>query len=160
MPPDRLTTMYEMQKALQGQIPGGVSPPPEGWKPSAEELSAMTFQVMALFHELFEAMQETGWKPWASKKYVNRKGFNSEIVDAWHFLMNLMIWSGMTPEQLYEGYVTKNSKNWERHTLGYDGVTTKCTGCKREFSDPGVDCSPGVCAIKEQTVIVPEDLVA
>lgn len=102
--------------------------------------------TLALIDELMEALNETGWKPWASSNHLDTEAWKSELVDAWHFFMNLMALGGMTMEDLEEGYYKKRAKNEQRQREGYDGVTTKCPICKRAYDDDAVHCGPGYCA--------------
>lgn len=105
-----------------------------------ERMAAIRENVLACTDELHEALAETGWKPWATSNHINREAFHSELVDAWHFFMNLMLHSGMTAQNLYEGYLDKNRRNHQRQEHGYDGVVGKCPGCKRAYDDKGVKC--------------------
>lgn len=107
-----------------------------------ERMEALRINVLALIKELGEALDETGWKPWATSNHINAYAFKGEIVDAWHFLMNLMLHVGMTPEDLYDGYFIKHRINLKRQRDGYDGVTGKCPQCKRAYDDPAVKCIP------------------
>lgn len=54
-----------------------------------------------------------------------------ELVDAWHFFMNLMIGLGMTADELLEGYLKKNKENIRRQEEGYDH-TMKHIGIKED----------------------------
>jgi dimeric dUTPase (all-alpha-NTP-PPase superfamily) len=107
-----------------------------------ERMAAIRENVLACEDELHEALAETGWKPWATSNHINTEAFHSEMVDAWHFFMNLMLHSGMTADDLYRGYIEKNAKNIKRQADGYDGVTTKCSKCGRAMDDTAVKCSP------------------
>lgn len=90
--------------------------------------------------EMHEALGEMGWKPWATSKHFNTEAVQGEMVDGWHFFMNLMMISGLTPEKLYRMYNAKRLKNIQRQVEGYDGVSTKCAGCRRALDDDAVDC--------------------
>jgi dimeric dUTPase (all-alpha-NTP-PPase superfamily) len=107
-----------------------------------ERMEALRINVLALIKELGEALDETGWKPWATSNHVNADAFKGELVDVWHFLMNLMLHVGMTPRELYDGYFIKQRINVKRQREGYDGVTGKCPQCKRAYDDPAVRCTP------------------
>lgn len=137
---DRLDVMLRTQRDLQLMFNGGKAI--EDFSP-AEKMQAFRDNMMALFNELNEALDETGWKPWATSNHLNTEAFHSEMVDAWHFFMNLMLHSGMTPDDLYVGYLDKQLKNRKRQADGYDGVTTKCPSCKRAYDDDAVKCTPG-----------------
>lgn len=133
----RLQFMLRMQRDLQIMFNGGTAP--FDLDPEAK-MDYLRTQFLALEDELHEAMAETGWKPWATSNHINREAFKSELVDAWHFFMNLMLAVGMTADELFHGYVEKSALNRTRQADGYDGVTTKCPGCKRAYDDKAVLC--------------------
>lgn len=134
----RLTHMLKMQRDLQLRYNNGKAI--EDFTPE-ERMQAIRDNVLACTDELHEALGETGWKPWATSNHLNVDAFRAEMVDAWHFFMNLMLHSGMTADDLYQGYVAKHAKNHKRQDEGYDGVTTKCPGCKRAYDDDAVKCN-------------------
>jgi len=43
-----------------------------------------------------------------------------EIVDAWHFFINIMLGLGMTAEELFTRYLDKHKENIRRQDEGYD----------------------------------------
>jgi dimeric dUTPase (all-alpha-NTP-PPase superfamily) len=135
----RLTHMLEMQRTLQLMYNDGKAI--EDFTPE-ERMAAIRDNVLACTDELHEALAETGWKPWATSNHINTEAFKAEMVDAWHFFMNLMLHSGMTADDLYQGYITKNAKNIQRQADGYDGVSTKCPRCHRAADDEAVECRP------------------
>lgn len=100
--------------------------------------------VLALENELHEALAETGWKPWATSNHINTEAYLDELVDAFHFFMNLMLATGKTPGELadyvYKKYAEKSIRNVMRQKTGYDGITGKCPGCGRALDDEAVRC--------------------
>jgi hypothetical protein len=135
----RLTRMLQMQRDLQLMYNNGKTI--EQFT-DEERMQAIRDNVLACTDELHEAMNESGWKPWATSNHLNREAFKSELVDAWHFFMNLMLHSGMTADDLYQGYLAKNVKNIQRQADNYDGVSTKCPTCKGAYDDDAVKCYP------------------
>jgi len=105
-----------------------------------ERIEFIRLHVFALEDELHELMGEIGWKPWATSKHINLNATKNELVDAWHFFMNLMLILGMDADELNNRYNAKQKKNRKRQTDGYDGVSTKCPGCKRALDDDEVAC--------------------
>lgn len=109
--------------------------------------------------ELVEASNEIGWKPWASSRHLNREEYMGELIDAWHFLMNLFLIAEATEAEIRDKYFAKQKVNIQRQNKGYDGVTGKCAHCHRDILEvnggigktldtnyPGMSwCSP-VCA--------------
>lgn len=136
---DRLGLMLEMQRDLQLGYNNGKRV--EDFT-DTERMAEIRDNTLSMLSEVFEALAETGWKPWAKSNHINRDAFHGEIVDAWHFLMNLMLHTGMTADDLYAGYVRKNQINRARQANGYDGVSEKCPLCKRAYDDPAVSCTP------------------
>jgi len=97
----------------------------------------MRWNAFALEDEIHEAMQEVGWKPWATNREVQVTEFVGEMVDAFHFFMNMLLCgTGMTPQDLsqmfVQRYLDKNEKNARRQIEGYTGLQ-KCRICGREL---------------------------
>lgn len=105
-----------------------------------DRIEFIRWNVLALEDELHEALAETGWKPWATSRHINTDKFHGELVDAFHFFMNLCLVSGLTADQLLERYFEKRSINAKRQARGYDGVEGKCPKCRRALDDPTVVC--------------------
>jgi dimeric dUTPase (all-alpha-NTP-PPase superfamily) len=117
----------------------------------------MRWNAWALEDEVHEAMAEVGWKPWASSRHINQEAFMKEMVDAFHFFMNMLLCGsqGWTPQQIADeftrAYIRKNHQNAQRQKEGYDGVSQKCPYCHRDLSEVPVPffsdglgfCSPG-----------------
>jgi dimeric dUTPase (all-alpha-NTP-PPase superfamily) len=100
---------------------------------------------LALTDELHEALNETGWKPWAASNHLNADAFGAELVDALHFMVNLWLAAGWTADDVAEYYFKKAERNAARQRDGYDGLAGKCRVCKHDIADPGVYCSPEEC---------------
>lgn len=140
---DRLQVMYESQREFQRIVPPSPVDPAE--RTPEEQMQYILVQAMGLIHEITEAMNETGWKPWASSNHINVENYKKELIDAWHFFLNLMFVVDMTPEELFQGYFQKQNVNRKRVENNYDGVTTKCPKCGRAYDDgePGLEwCTP------------------
>jgi dimeric dUTPase (all-alpha-NTP-PPase superfamily) len=135
---DRIDHMFDLQEALQSDTYGdGLSPrnfTNEG------KIAFIQTNILALTDELHEALAEVGWKPWASSRHINEDAFKGELVDAFHFFMNLCITVGLDPQELYVRYIKKRAKNIARQEEGYDGVSTKCPQCKKALDDDAVNC--------------------
>lgn len=118
-----------------------------------EAIVFIHWNVTALTDELHEMLAEIGWKPWASSKHINGAPAAKEMIDAWHFFMNIMLALGPFISQGQESghrfpcnvqelaqwwenaYYAKKAVNEQRQAEGYDGVSTKCGVCKRELSE-------------------------
>lgn len=139
-----LADMLDMQRRLQIESYGA---DPTALDDDAR-MEYIRWNVLALTDELHEMLAETGWKPWAKSQHVNEAAAFAELVDAWHFFMNLMM--AVTGESnptvlasFFEmRYAQKRLKNADRQAAGYDGVSTKCPECKRALDDDAVTCEP------------------
>lgn len=102
----------------------------------------MTTNYAALTVELAEFMQEVGWKDWATPRgWVNRRAAVGELVDAAHFLANLLCALDVTDNEWEESYRLKQEVNRQRQRDGYDGVSGKCPICHRSYDDPTIGCT-------------------
>lgn len=73
----------------------------------------------ALLHETVELQRETDWKWWKSDKGVDHQKVVEEIIDLWHFLIQLSIETGIDTDMLVTKYMEKNRENTKRQELGY-----------------------------------------
>ena len=137
MSPLSIDNMLAIQHALQvksfGNDPKTLT--------EEERVEWIRWNMLALEDELHEALAETGWKPWATSKHVNRMAFIGELVDAWHFFLNLLLVVDCDAAEFTQTYAKKRQLNAERQAAGYDGVTGKCSVCKRALDDPAVQCT-------------------
>lgn len=136
---DRLSQMFTRQLELQRQS-FGVSPSELDGDERADYLRSMGF---ALIDEVFEAMAEVSWKPWANDRgaVINRDAYVTELVDVWFFTMNLLHVVGCTPEEFFNKYTDKAEKNRRRQEAGYTSRSNKCGVCYRGLDDDGALCT-------------------
>ena len=104
------------------------------------KIEFIRWNILALEDELHEALGEVGWKPWATSRHINRAAYRGELVDAFHFFMNLCLVVGISAEELLNEYRKKRALNAERQLEGYDGVSSKCPACGRALDDPATTC--------------------
>jgi len=131
---EMLGAQRKLQVILTGRSPDELT--------TREQIQFMKDMYIALDDEMHELLGEIGWKPWATSKHINRDAAVSELVDAFHFIMNFMLVLRVDEKELTELYYQKRQKNIDRHTEGYDGVTTKCSVCHRAYDDIHVNCYP------------------
>lgn len=112
MPQNKLEQLFALQRALQLRLNGEIP----DVETNQEYVSTMT---LALVDEIFEALRETPWKPWKKTAELSRENYKEELVDAWHFLINLTLASGMDADELYTRFVGKNAENHKRQDEGY-----------------------------------------
>jgi dimeric dUTPase (all-alpha-NTP-PPase superfamily) len=137
-----LDLIFEKQKALQVRSYGG--DPAE--LPDEERIAYVRNMTLALEDELHEALAETGWKPWATSRHINREAYVGELVDALHFLVNLFLVVGAGADEVHARYIEKSTRNAKRQSDGYDGLAGKCTSCRAALDDAGVTCTPTLCS--------------
>ena len=73
----------------------------------------------ALVHEAIELQRETNWKWWKKDKILDNEKLQEEIIDLWHFLIQLSIEAGFEPQKLISKYMEKNKENTGRQLRGY-----------------------------------------
>jgi len=73
----------------------------------------------ALLHEVVELQRETGWKWWKTEKAIEGQRIQEEVIDLWHFLIQLSIEARLDPELLISKYIEKNKENTKRQQQGY-----------------------------------------
>ena len=73
----------------------------------------------ALVHEAIELQRETNWKWWKKESVMDREKIQEEIIDIWHFLIQISIESGMDSKKIMEKYMEKNEENLKRQIKGY-----------------------------------------
>lgn len=146
---DNLAKMLELQRELQQK---GYRIDPMTLM-GDERATFMQWNAFALEDELHEAFAEVGWKPWATSRHLNGVAFLKEMVDAWHFFMNLLLVAAGEVDGIKDAddlsawftkaYIEKRTINLERQRAGYDGVSTKCATCHRDYAES--ECRPGWC---------------
>lgn len=149
---DMLAGMLRAQRDLQRVMPVWKDKDVCNLGPTAK-MKFISDNALALIRELCEAMDETGCKPWQSSDHINAEAYLKELIDAWHFFMNLMLIAqgelGMDEEEFahlfYVRYHEKNDINRQRQKNGYDGLQGKCLYCKREL--PEAPLVKGFCSI-------------
>lgn len=107
-----LRQMFKKQIELQERLYG----PKFKITGNQEYINIMT---LALIDELMEGIRETPFKPWKKQQLFNQENYKNELVDAWHFLINLTLASGMNSKELFERYILKNKENHNRQDKGY-----------------------------------------
>ena len=119
---DRLEHMLKLQTELQIRYTGDHPALLQG---DAQKDYIRTM-VLACTDELHEALREIPWKPWSKRtEWTNdeQDRFKDELVDAWHFMMNLMLAVDMNAEELFKRYLRKNGINHDREDNGYISPT-------------------------------------
>lgn len=128
-----LKTSRELQIQSYGTDPGELS---------GDELANYWSNMhTALVDELSEFLAETNWKPWSNERGVikDRDAAVGELIDAGHFLANLLLTLRVTDEEYERRYQQKQAKNRARQALagGYNNDAMKCPNCRRELDAEG-----------------------
>lgn len=120
-----------------------------------ERVQYIKDMMLGIQAELKEMLDEVNWKSWTTETGINNlEAYLGEAVDVWHFLMNLLLATGLGPYELtyqfYRRYYEKAKLNAKRQEDGYDSRSTKCGHCGRALDDPAVACTregdQGYCA--------------
>ncbi len=70
--------------------------------------------------EMMEAINHLKNKPWKqSFRDVDPEEFMEEIADMWHFFIEMHIYAGITPEDVFKAYFKKSLVNENRRAEGY-----------------------------------------
>jgi dimeric dUTPase (all-alpha-NTP-PPase superfamily) len=120
---DRLEEMLKMQEVLQTKYNEfGMAPRELEGHARMDYIRTM---VLATEDELHEALRETDWKPWSKHpiKMINRENYKAELVDAWHFFMNLLLVANISADEFFNEYLRKNDINHDREDNGYISPT-------------------------------------
>ena len=73
----------------------------------------------ALLHEAVELQRETNWKWWKKETKTDIDKVQEEIIDIWHFVIQVTIEAGLDSKKLIEKYMEKNRENLARQERGY-----------------------------------------
>jgi hypothetical protein len=79
--------------------------------------------MLGIHNELHEALNETGWKDWSTGRHLHVDLYLNELVDAQLMLWNLMLATGLMPDELSRELVEriqmKQKLNIQRQENGY-----------------------------------------
>lgn len=119
--PDKLEVMFTRQRVLQNRL-GTLNIVND--KPLNRQLF-IDKMLLAAHEELTEISRETLSKSsdmpfgWKQNQSFNEDKYKEEIIDLWHFVMNLWLAIDGTPEEFYKLYLEKNEENHVRQEEGY-----------------------------------------
>lgn len=119
---DKLENMMELQDKFQKRL--GVDFTALN---AVERAASMRDNFVYLDQELQEALYEMPffkhWKDYSgmSDEEVEKAWakVKMELIDAFHFFMNMLLCAGMSAEEVYKTYVAKNKENHRRQDEGY-----------------------------------------
>ena len=99
---------------------------------SKEKVLQTKETIICIIDELMETLERTPWKHW--KKYDkdaydikgdDKKELCMEVVDIFHFFMNLCELWDIDAKTLYNMYIAKNQENYNRMTRNYSKKNIK-----------------------------------
>lgn len=104
---DKLDVIFQMQQSLDEDIATrrNLEFSKEVW---------LQKEVLAMISELSELLDEVNFKWWKNPKPVDDAALKGELVDVLHFFVSMCLKSGMTAQELFEGYQAKNRENFDR----------------------------------------------
>lgn len=108
-PVDMLKDIFKMQEELDSYIieKHGDKVP--------QNLSDWVIKTtVAMESEIDEVRAEVNWKFWKPEKEIDMEKLQEEVIDLWHFLVQLSQRVGLTPEQVFEVYKGKREENFAR----------------------------------------------
>ena len=73
----------------------------------------------ALIHEAVELQRETMWKWWKKENDIDVIKIREEVADLYHFIIQLSLEVGLTPDDLYKEYLRKCKINEDRQNNNY-----------------------------------------
>jgi len=108
---DKLDEIFSLQKSYEEMM--NLDRYPEDVE---EKVSAL---CTAIIHEAVELQRTTNWKWWKKSVPFNQADAREELVDIWHFLIQVSIELGLTPDDILKEYQRKNEINRQRQNDGY-----------------------------------------
>ena len=73
----------------------------------------------AMIHEAIELQRTTNWKWWKKPTEFNQAEAKEELADILHFLIQVSLELGLTPDDILKEYQRKNEINRQRQKDGY-----------------------------------------
>lgn len=107
---DKLEIMFQKQAVLQREL---------GNDNLEWNVEYIKVNILAITDEIMEVLRETPWKPWKKQQVFDKDKYKEELVDTFHFFMNLCLAGGMNADELFMRYNRKNAINHLRKKKGY-----------------------------------------
>ncbi len=104
---DKLETIFEMQATLDRYIREK-----RDLKYSEDEW--VQKKCLAMISEISELLVEVNFKWWKNPKELDYQAIKEEMVDILHFLVGMSVDVGMTAQEMFDIYYSKNKENYDR----------------------------------------------
>lgn len=111
---DSLIQMFNKQKEFQKLLTGIELP--------KVNYTQLNYTMTALIAELGEVLQaDKNWKNWKRTKDLNvdRDALLDEVVDVFHFVINMALYLGYDAQDVIKKFDEKNAVNFERQNNNY-----------------------------------------
>ena len=109
---DKLVEIFKLQKSLQDRLIKSRRYP----ETIDKQVSGL---CTAIIHEVVELQRLTSWKWWKHPQPIDYENAREELADIWHFVVDLSLVLGLTPDKMLEEYKKKNLVNHQRQEKGY-----------------------------------------
>ena len=109
---DKLDELFKLQRILQTRLIQAKRYP----KYIDTQVSGL---CTAIIHEAVELQRLTSWKWWKQAQPIDYHKASEELTDIWHFVIDLSLVLGLTPEKILAEYTKKNLVNHQRQESGY-----------------------------------------
>lgn len=107
---DKLDTLFYLQRKLQERL---------GQKYLEFDNEHFNLMFIGAITELCEMLENSKWKPWKKSSINNIKEIQNELIDVWHFIINLSLACNLDTETLVKKFIEKNKENNRRQKNGY-----------------------------------------
>lgn len=109
---NKLQMLFNLQKNLQKRL-NGVDLPDL----CPQHIPMTVTSINAEVGEILEEYQ--GWKDWKDDVTFDSWNLLYEVVDLWHFIINLTLYLGFDANDVFEAFCKKNQINHERQNSDY-----------------------------------------
>lgn len=103
-----MAKMFDLQRKFQKKLGNDV-----------QSQVFRTEHSLALIVETSEFLQETPWKSWKQSGALHEARAKEELIDMWHFMINLSLSMGMSASDVYQAFLSKHKVNINRQARGY-----------------------------------------
>ena len=123
-----IAEMFEMQKSLQDHLAAKGRALDLDKATFKQKVQDITVQWRNMNMEMTELMERLPWKEWKTYPPEALKGFKNreeeletlfEVIDVFHFFLNVCLALGIDGETFRKLYATKNKENFDRQKRGY-----------------------------------------
>lgn len=120
---DMLVTMYEQQREFNGLLRDHRNQPDFPLDLSLKESQKLLKDIASeCMHELFEAnhhLKNSKTHRATDLPDFDRESYKEELCDALHYFFGILVYSGITADEIFDAYMRKGKINFQRITSGY-----------------------------------------